>query len=102
MAHAAAHTGCGQPRGRWRSSNLILAGAPAVQVDFSSLSAIIVIKKLGRAFQAVRDKGVPIIWVCPSICGNPLLPRLSRQGLYPWHAMQTLALTHAPPHGPDL
>ena len=33
------------------------------QVDFSTLSAIIAVKTLGKAFAAVRGKGVPIIWV---------------------------------------
>ena len=35
----------------------------AVQVDFSTLSAVIAVKTLGKAFEAVRGKGVPIIWV---------------------------------------
>ena len=33
------------------------------QIDFSTLSAIIAVKTLGKAFEAVREKGVPIIWV---------------------------------------
>ncbi len=37
-----------------------------MQVNFSNLSAIIAVKTLGKAFEAVRDKGVPIVWV--SVC----------------------------------
>ena len=53
--------------GPWMS----LTYAQTVQVDFSTLSAVIAVKTLGKAFEAVRSKGVPIVWVRPLVRDNP-------------------------------
>ena len=43
-----------------------------LKVDLKTLDAIVVVKTLGKAFEKVKNAGVPLIWVRRTLDGGTL------------------------------